>query len=276
MDYKEKSEKLLEDIKNYCDDNIVIAFSGGIDSSLLLKLACDISKEKGNKVYAVTIHTKLHPMNDLDIAKNVAFEMGALHKIIYVDELKEADIENNPIDRCYRCKKHLFSELRELCKELSATHLIDGTNFDDLGQYRPGIKALKELEVISPLAENEFTKNEVRKLAKEFDISVANRPSAPCMATRFPYNTPISYEVMEKIEVGEDYIRDLGFYNVRIRVHKDIARIEVDTQDFELFMIKKDMIVKKLLVLGFKYVTLDLQGFRSGSMDIDINVVEKI
>ncbi len=270
MDYKEKCESLLNDIDKYTEDDVVIAFSGGIDSSLLLKLACDKAKTKGRKVYAVTIHTKLHPMNDLEIAKAVAKEMGAIHKIINVDELKEADIENNPIDRCYRCKKHLFTEVKDFARKLQAECLMDGTNYDDLGQYRPGIKALKELGVISPLAKNQFTKEEVRTFAKEFNISVANRPSAPCMATRFPYNTPLSYEIMEKIEVAEDFIRNLGFYNVRIRVHGEVARIEVDNKDFDLFMQKREAITRKLLGLSFRYVTLDMEGFRSGSMDIGI------
>ncbi len=270
MDYKEKCKSLIKDMERYTENNIVIAFSGGIDSSLLLKLACDRARMNGSKVYAVTIHTKLHPMNDLEIAKSVAKEMGAIHKVIHVDELKEADIENNPIDRCYRCKKHLFTVIKAFAENLHAEYIADGTNYDDLGQYRPGIKALKELGVISPLADNEFTKAEVREFAKEFNISVANRPSAPCMATRFPYNTPLSYEIMEKIEVAEDFIRNLGFYNVRLRVHGDIARIEIDSKDFELFMQKQEVITRKLIGLNFKYVTLDLQGFRSGSMDIDI------
>ncbi len=270
MDYEVKCSNLQKDIDKYTNDDIVIAFSGGIDSSLLLRLATLKAKEKGTKVYAVTIHTKLHPMNDLEIAKRVASEMGAIHKVIHVDELAEADIENNPEDRCYRCKKHLFSELLKLTNEYGAKYLIDGTNFDDLHQYRPGIKALKELGVISPLAENEVIKAEVRKFASEFDISVANRPSAPCLATRFPYNTKISYEVMRQIEIAEDFIRELGFYNVRVRVHGDIARIEVDKQDIVKIVNVMNQIVDKMKEVGFTYVTLDLEGFRSGSMDVHI------
>ncbi len=271
MDFKIKCENLLKDIDKYTEKDIVIAFSGGIDSSLLLRLATLKAKEKGTKVYAVTIHTQLHPMNDLNIATRVAEEMGAIHKVIHVDELKEADIENNPVDRCYRCKKHLFTSLLELVKEYGATYLIDGTNFDDLHQYRPGIKALKELGVLSPLAINELTKAEIRDYASTYNISVAQRPSAPCLATRFPYNTKISYEIMRNIEVAEDFIRELGFYNVRVRVHGDIARLEVDKKDFVKFMEKNDVILEKMKELGFVYTTLDLEGFRSGSMDVGIN-----
>ncbi len=271
MDYNTKCLNLETDIEKYTNDDIVIAFSGGIDSSLLLRIATLKAKEKGTKVYAVTIHTKLHPMNDLEIAKRVANEMGAIHKVIHVDELAEADIENNPEDRCYRCKKHLFTELLKLTNEYGAKYLIDGTNFDDLHQYRPGIKALKELGVLSPLAFNELTKAEIRTFAGEFNISVANRPSAPCLATRFPYNTKISYEVMRKIEVAEDFIRDLGFYNVRVRVHSDIARIEVDKADLAKFVMFNEQIVNEMKNIGFVYVTLDLEGFRSGSMDVYIS-----
>ncbi len=271
MDYKIKCTNLLNDIDKYTEKDIVIAFSGGIDSSLLLRLATIKAKEKGTKVYAVTIHTQLHPMNDLEIATRVAKEMGAIHKVIHVDELKEADIENNPVDRCYRCKKHLFTSLLELVKEYGATYLIDGTNFDDLHQYRPGIKALKELGVLSPLAMNELTKTEIRNYASEYNISVAQRPSAPCLATRFPYNTKISYDIMRNIEVAEDFVRDLGFYNVRVRVHGDIARLEVDKKDFVKFMEQSDIILNKMKALGFVYVTLDLEGFRSGSMDVGVN-----
>ncbi len=270
MDYKSKCKNIIADINKYTNDDLIIAFSGGIDSSLLLRLATLQAKDKGTKVYAVTIHTKLHPMNDLEIATRVAKEMGAIHKVIHVDELTEADIENNPVDRCYRCKKHLFSELVALCKELGAKNLMDGTNFDDLSQYRPGLKALKELGVISPLAENEFTKKEVREFAGQYNISVAQRPSAPCLATRFPYNTKISYEIMRTIELAEDYIRELGFYNVRVRVHGDIARLEIDKKDFDKFYKENDKIVEKLKTLDFTYITLDLEGFRSGSMDINI------
>lgn len=271
MDFITKCNNLLLDIDKLTNEDLVIAFSGGIDSSLLLRLATIKAKEKNTKVYAVTIHTKLHPMNDLEIATRVANEMGAIHKVIHVDELNEADIENNPVDRCYRCKKHLFTSLMSLAKEYDAKNLIDGTNFDDLHQYRPGIKALRELGVISPLANNEMTKQEIRNFAAEYNVSVAQRPSAPCLATRFPYNTKISYDIMRQIEVAEDFIRDFGFYNVRVRVHDDIARVEVDKRDFEKFLVHNDEIVNKMKEIGFLYVTLDLEGFRSGSMDIKID-----
>lgn len=261
------NKELIKLIDKYTDEDIIIAFSGGVDSSLLLKLACDNALKKGTKVYAVTFHTRLHPMKDLEISTRVAREMGAIHKVIKVDELNEIDIKNNPIDRCYHCKRHLFSSLITMAGEMGVKTIVDGTNADDLKEYRPGLKALKELDVKSPLAITGCTKEEVREMAKELGISVANRPSAPCLATRFPYDTEISYEVMEEIEKAENYISELGFFNVRVRVHGDIARIEVDEKEIAKLVDYKDEIVKYMKKSGFLYVCVDLEGFRSGSMD---------
>lgn len=252
------------------NDGLCIAFSGGVDSSLLLKIACDEAKITNTKVYAVTFDTKLHPVGDVTIAKRVATEFGAEHYIIKIDELANVDILNNPIDRCYRCKKHLFENLILFANENNLSNIIDGTNFDDTKEYRPGIKALKELNIISPLAELQITKQKVRKFAESLGISVANRPSAPCLATRLPYNTAIDYELLAKIEKGETYLKELGFAVNRIRVHLDIARIEILPKQFNLFIQNNTEITNYLKNLGFTYITLDIEGFRSGSMDIHI------
>ena len=191
--YEQKRRKLLEKIDDLSNENIVLAFSGGVDSSLLLKICCDSAKKSGKKVYAITVHTELHPMKDIEIATKVAKEAGAEHMIVRIDELQDAGIRYNPTDRCYRCKKLLFSRLKEKAGELGAKIIVEGTNEDDLHVYRPGIRALQELEILSPLAECGFTKREVRKLAEEYGVSVANRPSTPCMATRFPYGAKLDY-----------------------------------------------------------------------------------
>ncbi|MFV0465899.1 MAG: ATP-dependent sacrificial sulfur transferase LarE [Lachnospiraceae bacterium] len=265
-----KREHLLELMTEYTRQDIAVAFSGGVDSSLILKIACDAAAKWGTTVYAVTIHTRLHPVGDIEIAQKVAQEMGAVHMVLHVDELNEADIMDNPVDRCYRCKKTLFTKALSKAAELGVKIVVEGTNEDDLHVYRPGIKALSELGVKSPLALCHMTKQEIRELAAEYGISVANRPANPCLATRFPYQTRLSYEVMEQVDEAETMIRKLGFYNVRIRVHEQIARIEIDQKDFQEFLKKSQSIVTILKEKGFLYVTLDLEGFRSGSMDIPI------
>ncbi len=265
--FEEKVNRLSEKMDQLCREDVAIAFSGGVDSSLVLKLASEKAKIHQTKVYAVTVHTKLHPVGELEVSKAVAKETGAIHKIFEVDELQNAGILNNPENRCYLCKKFIFTQLVNFAAGLKINNILEGTNADDLKVYRPGIKALRELKVNSPLADAGMTKIDIRQLAKEYNITVADRPSAPCMATRFPYNTPISYEKMVPIEKGENYLRELGFYNVRIRIHDDIARIEVDGKDLEKFMQLRVDIIKELKDLGFEYVTLDLEGFRSGSMD---------
>ena len=215
-----------------------------------------------------TFETKLHAMADITVSKRVALEMGAIHKIITINEFENEAILKNPIDRCYQCKKSLFVNLTEFAKENNLKYVVDGTNGDDFNTYRPGVKALKELGVISPLAKLGITKDEVRFMAKKLGISVASRPSAPCMATRLPYNTDINIELLERIDKGEEFIRELGFTVVRLRLHKDVVRIEVMKEDLSKILQYSDKIIHYLKDLGFVYITLDLEGFRSGSMDV--------
>lgn len=259
---------LKNEFLNHIDDGICIAFSGGVDSSLLLKIASDVSKEKNIDIYAVTFSTKLHPMSDITISKKLAKSMNVIHEIITIDEFQNKDILNNPIDRCYQCKKYLFTRLLQFAKSKGLKYIVDGTNADDLKEYRPGLMALSELGIISPLAKFNITKKEVREIATTLNLSVASRPSSPCLATRLPYNTKITLELLQNIEKAEDYLNSIGFKIVRVRVHKDIARIEIPTEDFNRFLQNKDNIITYFKKLGFIYVTLDLEGFRSGSMDI--------
>ncbi|MFV0579904.1 MAG: ATP-dependent sacrificial sulfur transferase LarE [Fusobacterium ulcerans] len=265
--YEEKCSYLQKLMEKYTQENVVVAFSGGVDSSLLLKTACINAVKNGKKVFAVTMHTTLHTMNEIESSKETAGEVGAEHLIISVDELKEAGIENNPVERCYLCKKYLFQKMKDKAESLGVKIILDGTNEDDLHMFRPGLKALKELEIKSPLAESDFSKTDVRKLAEEYGLSVSKKPSTPCLATRFPYGSRLSYEEMKKVEKGEDFLKNLGLYNVRLRVHNDIARIEVDKEDIVKIVVYKEAIISYLKELGYRYITLDLEGFRSGSMD---------
>lgn len=248
--------------------DICIAFSGGVDSSLLLKTATDQAVKFNRKVYAVTFQTVLHTQADLVNAKNIAGTTNAIHNVIEINELNNEEIINNPRNRCYLCKKHLFGQMMEYGIRKGVSIFIEGTNRDDLEVYRPGIAAVKELGVHSPLAELEITKAEVRELAKLENLEVASRPSTPCMATRLPYNTRITEAILEQIKQGEAFIKTYGYRNVRVRLHGEIARIELDRSDFIDFLNHNEEISLEMKKLGFRYITLDIEGFRSGSMDI--------
>lgn len=266
--FEEKCIKLHALMQEYTKQNTAVAFSGGVDSSLLLKLAALHAEKQGSRVYAITADTSLHPGGDIGIASKVAKETGVLHKVLRIEELERAGITENPLNRCYLCKKYIFTEIRKMADSIHAPVVLEGTNADDSFVYRPGIRAVEELEIKSPLREAGFTKENVRRLAKEYGISVADRPSAPCLATRFPYGTHLEEEEMKKVEQGEMFLRDRGFYNVRIRVYGELVRIEVDISYISRLLECREEIVDYLKMLGYQYVTLDMEGFRSGSMDI--------
>ena len=268
--YEEKRDSLRVALAGYARNDVMVAFSGGVDSALLLRMAVEAAQKQGSRVYAVTMQTRLHPVCEIEHAKKVAEEIGASHLVIPVDELEEAGIRQNPPDRCYLCKKHLFTKILQKAEELGIQNILEGTNEDDLHVYRPGLKAIRELGVISPLAEAGFTKEDVRRLAEEYGLSVSDRPAAPCLATRFPYGAALSYEEIQKVEQGEAYLKGFGLYNVRLRIHGDIARIEVDTGEFPVLLQYRSQIINYIRHLGYPYITLDLEGFRSGSMDVGI------
>lgn len=185
-DMQNKEKALLTQLDEIAKQDLCLAFSGGVDSSLLLKLVMDASAKYGTKVYAVTFQTRLHPPCDLETATRVAKEVGAVHEVLFVDELEQEAIRYNPENRCYLCKHYLFGKLLEFARDHGVTQVLDGTNEDDLHVYRPGRKALREYGVISPLAACHVTKTEVKALAAKYGVSVAHRPSTPCMATRLP------------------------------------------------------------------------------------------
>lgn len=268
----DKTRQGLTALKHYFNDlagqDICLAFSGGVDSSLLLKIAVDELAKRGRQVYAVTFDSRLHPSCDLEIARRVAGEMGGIHEVITVNELEQEEIRSNPVNRCYLCKRHLFMSLREFAATKGIEMILDGTNEDDMHVYRPGIQALRELGIASPLAELHITKTEVKRIASLCGISVASRPSTPCMATRIPYGQYLDYEVLERLAQGEAYLRDRIPGNIRLRLHGDVVRLEADESRLWQIMNRREEIIEKLGAMGFPYVTLDLKGFRSGSMDI--------
>ena len=229
MELQEKKKALLARIDEITKQDLCLAFSGGVDSSLLLKLVMDASAKHGTKVYAVTFQTRLHPPCDLETATRVAKEVGTVHEVLYVDELEQEAIRYNPENRCYLCKHHLFGKLLEFAHAHGVKQVLDGTNEDDLHVYRPGLKALKEYGVISPLAACHVTKAEVKELAAEYGVSVAYRPSTPCMATRLPYGAEINYDLLDRIAEGEAWLHTMfgAEENLRLRVHGDIVRLEI-------------------------------------------------
>ena len=270
----EIKKRLEQRISVYAKEDICLAFSGGVDSSLLLKVAAEAAEKMGKTVYAVTFDSRLHPSCDLEIAARVAKELGGVHRVVSVNELEQKEIRFNPVNRCYLCEKKLFRSLKDFAGKMNIPYIMDGTNEDDLHVYRPGIKALRELGIISPLAELHITKAQVKALASWYGISVASRPSAPCMATRLPYNTEIDYDILNRIGRGEEFVSSLVKGNVRLRLHKDIVRIEVDREAMGELMERSSEIVSYLKELGFSYITMDLEGFRSGSMDVGIEPLE--
>ena len=265
-----KTEQLEAIMDELTDQDMALAFSGGVDSSLLLKMAADRAAKKGTKGWAVTFNSRLHPSCDLENARKVAGELGGIHVILEIDELEMEEIRSNPVNRCYLCKRNLFRTLMAFAKEKGVEVLAEGTNEDDLHVYRPGIQAVRELGIRSPLAEAGLTKEEVRRLAAACGISAASRPSTPCMATRLPYGARLDYEILKKIEAGEEILRRMIGGNVRLRLHGQVVRIETDPERFSLALEKREEVVRQLKELGFVYITLDLEGFRSGSMDVGL------
>lgn len=248
-----------------------MAFSGGVDSSLVLVMACEAAEATGKRVYAITMDTVLHPKADLAAAKTVLERTSAIPQLLRLDELAVPELVNNPVNRCYLCKKALYEKMLGFAAEKGISTLLEGSNEDDLHVYRPGLKAVRELGVKSPLAQCSVTKEEVRGMAGAYGIPVAERPSAPCLATRLPYGARIDLELLKRIERGEEFLKAMGLCNVRIRVHGDILRLETDLDAMPFVLEKREEIIRELKKVGCPYVTIDIEGFRSGSMDVHID-----
>lgn len=244
-----------------------VAFSAGVDSTVVLKLACEQAAVMGRKVYAVTFHTMLHPKTDMKLAVRLAKEYGAEAVVLKIDEYGIRKILDNPPDRCYYCKDYLFRTLKDFAWEKGCASVLDGTNADDKKVFRPGLKALQKNGILSPLAECGITKGQVRELAALLNLENAEKPSAPCLATRLPYGVRLDRKLLEQIEAGEWYMESLGIQTSRLRVHGDVARIELEPEDFGILLEHREELVRYLKSLGFCYITLDLQGLRTGSMD---------
>ncbi|MDS1029776.1 ATP-dependent sacrificial sulfur transferase LarE [Bacillota bacterium LX-D] len=262
MTIKDKYTNLIADLKRM--KKVVIAFSGGVDSTFLLKAA---QEALGDKVKAVTILSPYIPQWEVAEAKDFAQKIGVAHTIIEVPII--AEIRYNPQNRCYLCKKAVFQMIKELAQDEGYSYVIDGTNFDDLGDYRPGLKALQELNIKNPLFECKLTKEEIRSLSKELGLSTWDKPPYACLLTRLPYGDEVKADDLIKIEQAEKFMMSLGFRAVRIRCHRNLARIEVAKKDRKKLFDEDllDQVAAKLKEQGFQYVTMDLEGYRVGSFN---------
>ena len=260
------SEKLKNLRRNLFQlDSAVIAFSGGVDSSLLVKVAFDILAEQ---CLAVIGSSETYPQAELEEAVQIAREVGVNYLVISTEELKNEEFAGNSVKRCYYCKMELFRKLNSLAKERGFAYILDGANADDVLDYRPGRLAGKEMSVRSPLEEAGINKEEVRQLAKELGLSNWAKPSLACLSSRIPYGQKITLESLKQVELAESILKQHNFRQVRVRHHQTIARLELPKEDFaRLSGPVLDEVVTKLKELGFIYITLDLQGLRSGSMN---------
>ncbi|MDD3042047.1 MAG: ATP-dependent sacrificial sulfur transferase LarE [Methanosarcinaceae archaeon] len=244
----------------------LIAFSGGVDSTVLASLAYEVL---GDRALAVTLDSPLFPRRQLDIAVQTACELGLPHKVLSFPHLSMSYFSANPLNRCYFCKKALLNTLVEFAEEEGYNVVLEGTNASEIKGHRPGHQALLEAgeKVFAPFLEFEVTKAEVREIASSRALSAAHRPSMACLASRFPYGQPITPQALQKIEQAEEYLYSLGFLQARVRMHANLARIEVSPEEFPGLLRNSERISEHLKNLEFDYVTLDLEGFRSGSMD---------
>jgi len=247
-------------------DRVLVAYSGGVDSTLLLKVSKDTL---GDKVLAVTAKSATYPAAEIETAAEIAEKLGVKHTLIETKEVSDPKFFNNPLDRCYHCKQELFSKLTALAKENNLKYVLDGSNYDDRNDFRPGMKAAREFGVRSPLQEAQFTKQEIRKLAQKYNLAVWNKPSLACLASRIPYGEKITPDKLKRINQAEQFLRKEGFSQVRVRHHQQIARIEVYSEEIPKLLRKelRDKIISKFKQLGYTYVTVDLEGYRTGSMN---------
>lgn len=262
MELKGKIEQIKEAMK--AKQGMLIAFSGGVDSSVVAALAF---QALGEKALAVTADSETLPPFELENAIEVAREIGIPHRIVKYSELDSEDFKRNPPDRCYYCKKSLLKILNEVAREEGLKVIADGTNADDYLGHRPGIKALREFNVFSPLAEFKVSKAEVRAIARELNLPNADKPSMACVASRFPYGLEITKEKLDRVKQAEMFLLKMGFKQVRVRDHDGIARIEVLREENQAILNRNLEIVGEFKRLGYRYITLDLEGYRSGSLD---------
>jgi len=261
---QEKYELLKDIIEK--KESAAIAFSGGVDSTFLLRVAKEVL---GDRLIAVTATSSTYPERELKEAIKYSEDIGVKHIIISSEELEIEGFASNPKNRCYYCKKELYTKINNIASANGVGYVFDGSNLDDTGDYRPGMQVAKELDVVSPLKEAGLTKNDIRDLSKELGLPTWNKPSFACLSSRFPYGNKITLPKLNMVDKAEQFLLDMGITQVRVRHHGEIARIEVEPSERENFFDIEVMnrIGNELKKIGFTYVTLDVLGYRTGSMN---------
>ena len=269
---QEKYKILKDNMKKR--GSAAIAFSGGVDSTFLVKVAHEILQDR---MIAVTATSSTYPERELKEAIKYAKDMGVKHLIISSEELDIEGFASNPTNRCYYCKKELFTKINAIAKENGVEYVFDGSNIDDDGDFRPGMQAARELEVISPLKEAKLTKDDIRELSKDLGLPTWNKPAFACLSSRFPYGIEITAPKLKMVDEAEQFLLDMGIRQVRVRHHGEIARIEVAPEERVQFFDVEVMnrIGERFKEIGFTYVTLDMLGYRTGSMNEVLTAEEK-